>query len=279
VLVLLPAAILLWAIYLTHSRGALLGLAVLGVMVARKYIGTTASLVLTASSIVGLIALNFMGGRFISASAGADRLWVWSSGLQMFKSSPVFGIGFGNFTEFYEITAHNSFVLCLAELGLVGSLLWVALLVTTFMGLNKIIKLQSKPRIEQITKQEQAVFTNLRAHVMPLQAHSILSKTFRSSSSDSENAKNIVVPPASFPVPEKWVLAVRLALISFVTTSWFLSRAYQTPMYLILGLATATILLQQDAADVKIRASWIIPTIALEATTIAFIYEVVRLRF
>ena len=34
-------------------------------------------------------------------------------------------------------TAHNSFVLCLAELGLVGTTLWVALLVTSITSLNK----------------------------------------------------------------------------------------------------------------------------------------------
>jgi putative inorganic carbon (hco3(-)) transporter len=276
--VLVPAAILLWAIYLTHSRGALLGLVVLGVMVARKRIGTTASLIFTATSFIGLLALNFTGGRFISASAGADRLWIWASGLQMFKHSPVFGVGFGNFTEFYEITAHNSFVLCLAELGLVGSLLWVALLVTTLMGLNRIIRLQTKSRVQSASP-KQSPLSNLPAWPMAVAAHAILSKTFKGSAAPSALSRKKVQAGILFPIPEHWVIAVRLALISFVTTSWFLSRAYQTPMYLILGLATATILIQQDAADVKIRASWIVPTIAIEASTIAFIYEVVRLRF
>src|ERR1700682_4357662 len=62
----------------------------------------------------------------------------------MFKSAPLFGIGFNGFTEFLDITAHNSFVLCLAELGLLGSTLWMALLVTTTAGLNRIIGPQKK---------------------------------------------------------------------------------------------------------------------------------------
>jgi putative inorganic carbon (HCO3(-)) transporter len=277
-LVLAPAAVLLWAIYLTHSRGALVGLAVLAVMLIRKRIGTTGSLVLTSASFVGLLALNFTGGRLISASAGADRLWIWASGLQMFKHAPVFGVGFGNFTEFYEVTAHNSFVLCLAELGLVGSLIWVALLVTTFMGLNRIIKRQAKSR-QQPSSPELAPLPKHFYQPMRLKAHSVLSKTFRTLKVPIPNFRNTPDFCVLYPVPLQWVLAVRLALLSFVTTSWFLSRAYQTPMYLILGLATATILLQQNKAKARIRISWIFLTLAVEASTIALIYEIVRLRF
>jgi hypothetical protein len=91
-----------------------------------------------------MLALDFTGGRGISAADGADRLEAWANGLEMFKSAPLFGIGFNAFTDLYEITAHNSFVLCLAELGLLGSTLWLALLVTTTTGLNRILGLQKK---------------------------------------------------------------------------------------------------------------------------------------
>src|SRR5580700_9238714 len=137
--VLVPAALLLWATYLTHSRGGLIALAAVALMAGRKKIGTTASMVLAGVFIFGLLALDFTGGRGISAADGADRLEAWANGLEMFKSAPIFGIGFNGFTDLYEITAHNSFVLCLAELGLLGSTLWVALLVTTTMGLNRIV--------------------------------------------------------------------------------------------------------------------------------------------
>jgi hypothetical protein len=196
----------------------------------------------------------------------------------MFKHAPVFVFGFGNFTDFYEFTAHNSFVLCLAELGLVGSLIWVALLVTTFMGLNKIVKRQEKSR-QQAPFPDQAGIAKRPYRPMRLEAHSLLSKTFRTPMVPVADFKNAPEFCVLYPVPQQWVLAVRLALLSFVTTSWFLSRAYQTPMYLILGLATATILLQQDKAKVRIRTSWIFLTLAVEASTIALIYEIVRLRF
>ena len=144
--VIVPAALLLWTTYLTHSRGGLIALAAVALMAARKRLGTAASTALAAVFILGMIALDFTGGRGISAADGADRLEAWANGLEMFKSAPIFGIGFDGFTELYEITAHNSFVLCLAELGLLGSALWMALLVTTTMGLNRIIGVHQKKR-------------------------------------------------------------------------------------------------------------------------------------
>ncbi len=143
--VLVPSAIFLWAIYLTHSRGALMGLAVFVLMAGYKRFGKVPSLIVAAMLGVAMMALNFTGGRDISASAGADRLSLWASGLQLFKSAPIFGIGFGNFPDLAGLTAHNSFILPLAELGIVGATLWVALLVTTTMDLNRLIALREEP--------------------------------------------------------------------------------------------------------------------------------------
>ena len=72
--VLAPAAVLLWAIYLTHSRGALLGLAMLVLMAGYKRFGKVPSLVLAAMLGLAMMALDFTGGRAIDASAGVDRL-------------------------------------------------------------------------------------------------------------------------------------------------------------------------------------------------------------
>jgi O-antigen ligase len=277
VIVLFPSAVLLWAIYLTHSRGALLALVVLFVMAIRRRIGTTASLVLTATLVLALFAVNFTGGRQISVDGGADRLWIWASGLEMFKSAPVFGVGFGSFMDFSDLTAHNSFVLCLAELGLVGSLLWVALIVTTLMGLNRIIKLQDERPGESILAEMPAprIFLDpsddLPEEPSPARAN-------RFATPIAPDVGDEVASATGLEIPEQWILAIRMAFVSFLTTSWFLSRTYQIPMYLILGLATAAILLQRNVAESAIRKSWIFVTLAVEASTIAFIYLIVRLR-
>jgi hypothetical protein len=56
----------------------------------------------------------------------------------MLKSRPITGVGYRQFTEHYELTAHNSFVLCFAETGLVGYFLWLSLLGITLLQLQKL---------------------------------------------------------------------------------------------------------------------------------------------
>ena len=49
----------------------------------------------------------------------------------MWKQSPVFGVGQRQFIEHHYMTAHNSYVLSLAELGLIGMVLFISMLVLT----------------------------------------------------------------------------------------------------------------------------------------------------
>jgi hypothetical protein len=72
----------------------------------------------------GITALNWSGGRGISAEAGSDRKAAWGTELMLIRSHPIFGVGFERFTEYNEITAHNT-VVCNAELGLTGFFFWV----------------------------------------------------------------------------------------------------------------------------------------------------------
>jgi putative inorganic carbon (hco3(-)) transporter len=329
--VLLPAGVLLWATYLTHSRGALIGLAVLGLVAARNRLGTAPSIVLAGVLAMGLLAIDFTGGRGISASEGADRLEAWSTGLELFKHFPLFGVGFGNFTNFNEITAHNSFVLCLAELGIVGTTLWMALLITTTLGLNAILQ----PREEtEITDGQNAIIAlndtepltgtasdlAFNAHEETLLPHNAAHIGDASSSEDfspyvtvgggessvanveydaraqtlpfslgglptmddpevDDRATKLEAEPANDPlVPAGWLVAIRLALIAFITTSWFLSRSYSTTMYLVLGLAAAAIALQPPGNETRDLPRWMFLTLTVELAAILFVYLVVRLR-
>lgn len=134
-----PAAVLLYATLLTHSRGALVGIGAMLFFGARKYLGTTRTLILGGLLLAGALATSFGGGRAFSAqeeSAG-DRISAWYAGITMFKSSPLFGIGYANFINHHHLTAHNSFVLCFSELGLFGYFFWLAMIVIGFLGLRR----------------------------------------------------------------------------------------------------------------------------------------------
>jgi putative inorganic carbon (hco3(-)) transporter len=341
--VLAPAAVLLWATYLTHSRGGLMGLAVLGLVAARKKLGTTASVALACVLAIGMLALGFTGGRGISASDGADRLELWATGLELFKSAPIFGVGFGNFTNFADNTAHNSLVLPLAELGLVGATLWLALLVTTTRGLNRLIAKRERPAAgdgpkdvsdvppaeDETERVSDSAFDADRAapfehrtqhqtedqtiddsgHDLPPEGDLVEVARMDEQSSigsaeyGSHGASTEALPFSAgwLPteetvsggdvkaqieidsvyeriVPDNWLELMRLALISFMSTCWFLSRTYSTTTYLVLGLATAAIALDGPAAETRDRSRWMPVTLAVEAVGIVFVYLVVRLR-
>src|SRR5207245_2630176 len=90
---------------------------------------------LIAGAVIAM-PLMMLGGR---SGEKADestelRFEAWDAGLRMFKQSPVFGTGHKHFTDFFFITAHNSYVLTLAELGI------VACLVGTFLVLPLYLK-------------------------------------------------------------------------------------------------------------------------------------------
>ena len=121
--------VLLCVIY-TQSRGGMLAfLAVLGVYFVRRY--GIKYILLGAVALLPLMTLGGRGGEAAEAST-EGRYEAWYAGLQMLKSDPVFGVGYGQFTEYHHLTAHNSHVLAAAELGLLGVVLWFALLYIAF---------------------------------------------------------------------------------------------------------------------------------------------------
>src|SRR5690606_13952047 len=127
----LPAAILLYALWLTRSRGGMLGLSVVLAYSMLQRTGPVRAGIAVAAFAMAVIATGATGGRGYSAgeASAGGRIDAWSEGLTMLGNHPVFGVGYGNFGEHHDYTAHNSFVLAFSELGLVGYLFWLALLV------------------------------------------------------------------------------------------------------------------------------------------------------
>jgi hypothetical protein len=145
-----PVAAMLFCIYSSHSRGALLGLASLFFFVVKERLGATRTMVLMVVGMVMAMALNFTGGRAYTADEGSagGRIDAWARGLDMLTAHPLLGVGYGHFTEFNSHTAHNSFVLCFAELGLVGYFVWLGMLVVGFKQLNVALNLTEKTSAE-----------------------------------------------------------------------------------------------------------------------------------
>ena len=121
------AGLLLYGTYLTNSRGALLGVLVVGgIYIWHKRGLVTAGIL----GVAGLTVLKLVSMRMqqldADESSAYGRVDAWYEGMQMFFSHPLLGVGVGNFTDYNDLTAHNSFVLVLAETGLIGFTLWLA---------------------------------------------------------------------------------------------------------------------------------------------------------
>jgi hypothetical protein len=143
-LAVLGGLLVLYCVQLTQSRGAILVYAIVGGVYAVRRFGL-AGVVAGAMVALPLVALGGRGGDKADMSTQL-RYEAWSSGLYMFRDSPVFGVGQRQFGEHHFMTAHNTFVLALAELGFIGLCLFVTLLYLTGKTLVRgVIELDGVP--------------------------------------------------------------------------------------------------------------------------------------
>lgn len=119
---LVPAVVCGRALALTHSRGGFLALltALTVLLVAR--LGWRRSL--PVGAVMVPVLLVAFGGRMTRISTeedtGQDRIQLWSDGIAMFRESPLVGVGYGLYDDRAGLVAHNSYIHCFAELGLLG---------------------------------------------------------------------------------------------------------------------------------------------------------------
>jgi putative inorganic carbon (hco3(-)) transporter len=127
-LLIVPIGFLLYALTLTQSRGGMLALlAGCGAMFYLKY-GWQKAVLVAAVAVPGVLAL---GGRqtdfggAMSGGSGNARSELWSESLQLFKQSPLFGIGYKGYGEVPMQVAHNSYVHSSTELGFFGGMFFL----------------------------------------------------------------------------------------------------------------------------------------------------------
>lgn len=130
IIALAAAGTLGYAVFLTNSRGGMVAaLAMLAVYSVGRF-GWRKSIIVAPPLLAAAIA--FAPARFSEISPDEEsaegRVEAWYSGFEMLREYPLFGVGKGGFVEHHVRTAHNSYVLALAELGLVGFFVWLSLI-------------------------------------------------------------------------------------------------------------------------------------------------------
>ena len=125
-LVILTLGITGAAVYYSRSRGGQLVLAAtLGVYFVRRYKirGAILGMILA----MGLLAVSGRSGSEADKST-LERLEAWYEGMNMFRTSPFFGVGMTQFVEHHWLTAHNAYLLAASETGIIGLFLWMLVL-------------------------------------------------------------------------------------------------------------------------------------------------------
>jgi len=135
------AALSGYGAWCTNSRGGVIAaFGMIGAFVLVRLRGVKRYLAgALAFSIVTILAPSRFGGG--GGMLGKDRSELWGDGLDMFKSNPVFGVGYEMFQEVSgrHQVAHNSYVQTLAEGGLITYLPFVLLLYLTVLQLRRLI--------------------------------------------------------------------------------------------------------------------------------------------
>jgi len=133
ILTLLVLATFIYGIYITGSRGTQLGaLSLIPIYYLVLHAGP--KIIIFTASVAPIAAVVVTGlSRNIDESANG-RLEAWYAGIQMMLAHPITGIGKGNFADHHGLTAHNSYILILGELGIPGYTLWGGVLVSIVLS-------------------------------------------------------------------------------------------------------------------------------------------------
>ena len=101
-----------------------------------------------AGAVLGLPVL-LLGGRSGGESSTEERLKCWAEALSMWREHPFLGVGSRQFGKYYFLTAHNSVLLVLAEMGPIGLILFTAIIYQAFkIALSVQRELANKPEAE-----------------------------------------------------------------------------------------------------------------------------------
>ncbi|MBW4049140.1 MAG: O-antigen ligase family protein [Proteobacteria bacterium] len=245
-------ALLLYGIYLTNSRGAFLAVMVIaGVYVWHKR-GLFSALVLGTVGMMGLMMLPTRAQDIdVDDPSAFGRVDAWYEGLHMFRTHPLFGVGAGNFTDYNYLTAHNSFVLVLAETGLFGYTLWLAFVGYSFLMMLRILR------------------------------HSVsLPASQDEPDSEQPDAKTRKV---EWERERGLALTLLLSLCGMFAAAFFLSRSYMIVLYLLLAVVVGHFVgvrrrFPEVAGFSLISDGWIWGPLALGSIALLFIVVAVLMR-
>lgn len=297
-LVLLPTAILLYGMFLTHSRGGMVALLVVILFSFRKKIGTIPASIIAAGLFAAGSVVGWTGGRDVSVGSGADRMEAWSTGLELLKTHPLFGVGFQRFGEYFVITAHNTIVVCAAELGMFGLFWWLMFVLPTIRDAS----VSASGKKDEAVEDEEALpyhmaYTARREPVPELRwqhvgypadtisASASLSTGQNARETDEDAPLYLQNEQLDEKLPSEEIRRVAglmlIGLVGYFVAGWFLSRAYVMTLFIYGGMVQAIyrMALDQDLAPPRLKFFQIAKYSAIWSVVLIFIvYIMLRIQ-
>ena len=292
------ALLLLAGVYLTKSRGTQLAVLLMGAV----YIWQKRGL-LTAGSLgfVGLVGLMLMPSTRMNdldpdEESAFGRVDAWYEGLDMFKTHPLFGVGFGNFTDYNPLTAHNSFVLVLAETGFLGFMAWLAFVGYCFWMMWRLLRLQAglakavQASVRAVTaarpKMRLALATALPAGTgMEERRHAMVRGQAAAGGPSGTVANHDSAAAEDRQARAEQALSLTLfcALCGFFMAAFFLSRSYNIMLYTLAAIVVGHYASMRKRHDVLPRftlavSGWRWLPIALVVVAALYVLVAVLLR-
>ncbi|MGF1643280.1 MAG: O-antigen ligase family protein [Thiotrichales bacterium] len=223
--------LLAYAIYLTNSRGALIGLGVIALLVLYKRYGTWVAVSggMMLPILIAVVSVR-VTQDFGSDASAVGRLDSWYAGVHMFFANPIFGVGYDRFVEFNWLTAHNSFILILAEAGILGYILWTALLLLNAVGLARVFRITGTDAAPLSVVKSQKYGVS-RVGKPTVQAGSAREGTeTQTTSVGVERERVLELGEISF-----------LALVGLMICAFFLSQSYSIYLFVLHALAAVSL--------------------------------------
>ncbi len=218
-------ALTLLATYLCNSRGSILGVLAMAAMYAIRRYGWSRSLVVMPLVVLPLLlaAPSRVSEMSADEESAAGRIDAWYEGFEMLREHPLLGVGKGLFVDHNYLTAHNSFVLAIAELGIVGYYVWLSNLLLTGMMLKQLLAIgaQMPPEPERAAEDAKPAWQAAWRRD-PLQAE--------------DEAEP---PPESWQAVHGVAATLAYSMLGSLVAAFFLSRSYVNILYLLVGMVVA----------------------------------------
>jgi O-antigen ligase len=250
-----------------------------------------------------MMSLNVSGGRGMNDDDGG-RVAAWSTGLEIFKSHPIAGVGLSQFADYNETghTAHNSYILALSETGLLGYFCWMGTIVANYSGLSEIVRWkgrrgQVKPEAELGPLPPHLRYRTAMSSVRGIPGTLSL-KTATAGEGFASPVYGTAVAPTWAPASVRFgdartqgtvvedgelIHAAKVLRVSFVgllTSAFFLSRSFSMVFYVLLGMSAVVriIFLAKHPDQVTDRKLMFKRILMVLAGSVVFLHLFVRIR-